>query len=203
MPGRAELAVDAGRGELAEQVLVQVALGVALGSGRASIMLTAETSRLGFWMRSWASVMYSAKVDSLSPSVRKCGKTLRPGPLRAFRHRASCLKFDQRSFCCFELNWPLNGLPSRVARFSALVSAMSSSRENMRNEICSMTVSGLVMPPVQNSVQSLSIWLRSAGNHATEVPSLGGWNDSMMSDDGIGLVVCRETGRRCCRCGGW
>ena len=31
VPGRAELAVDAGRGQLAEQVLVEVALGVALG----------------------------------------------------------------------------------------------------------------------------------------------------------------------------
>ena len=30
---------------------------------------------------------------------------------------------------------------------------------NIRNEICSMTVSGLVMPPVQNSVQSLSMSL--------------------------------------------
>ncbi|MEJ7637489.1 MAG: hypothetical protein WKF75_05710 [Singulisphaera sp.] len=39
-------------------------------------MLTAETSRLGFWMYSWASaVAYSAKVDSPSPRVRKCGKT--------------------------------------------------------------------------------------------------------------------------------
>ena len=38
---------------------------------------------------------------------------------------------------------------------------MSSSRANIRNEICSMTVSGLVMPPVQNSSQSLSILLRN------------------------------------------
>src|SRR3954453_17783518 len=30
----------------------------------------------------------------------------------------------------------------------------------MRKDICSMTVSGLVMPPVQNSSQSLSILLR-------------------------------------------
>ena len=36
-----------------------------------------------------------------------------------------------------------------------------------------MTVSGLVMPPVQNSVQSLSIWLRSvSGNHAVGSPFL-------------------------------
>ena len=48
VPGRAELAVDARRGQLAEQVLVEVALGVAPVSGRSSIMLTAETSRLGF-----------------------------------------------------------------------------------------------------------------------------------------------------------
>ena len=48
VPGRAELAVDAGRGQLAEQVLVRSPLVSPSVSGRASIMLTAETSRLGF-----------------------------------------------------------------------------------------------------------------------------------------------------------
>ena len=70
-------------------------------------------------------------------------------------------------------NCPLNGLPVRSARFSSRVSAMSSRRANIRNEICSMTVRGLVIPPVQNSVQSLSIWLREvSGDHASVVPVL-------------------------------
>src|SRR6478736_1304554 len=38
---------------------------------------------------------------------------------------------------------------------------MSSIRANIRKEICSMTVSGFVMPPVQNSSQSRSMSLRS------------------------------------------
>ena len=39
------------------------------------------------------------------------------------------------------------------------------------------------MPPVQNSVQSLSIWLRSvSGDHATAFLSgCGGWKDSRMN----------------------
>ncbi|MEJ7637490.1 MAG: hypothetical protein WKF75_05715 [Singulisphaera sp.] len=67
------------------------------------------------------------------------------------------MKFDQRSFCCSLANWPWWNFPVRAARFSALVSAISNRRANIRNEICSMTVRGLVIPPVQNSVQSRSI----------------------------------------------
>ena len=37
------------------------------------------------------------------------------------------------------------------------VSCTSNNRANMRKEICSMTVSGLEMPPAKNSSQSLSI----------------------------------------------
>ena len=43
----------------------------------------------------------------------------------------------------------------RRAFFSSRVSRMSRRRANIRKEICSMTMSGLVIPPVQNSVQSL------------------------------------------------
>ena len=47
-------------------------------SGSGSIMLTAETSRLGFDHQKLASVMYSANVDSLPPSLRKCGEDFVP-----------------------------------------------------------------------------------------------------------------------------
>ena len=89
VPGRAELAVDARRGEFAEQVLVEVALGVALGERQPSIMLTADTSRLGFWIISWASFMYSANVFfvasvpfPLPPRPREVGKELVPHDLQ-------------------------------------------------------------------------------------------------------------------------
>ena len=76
----AELAVDAGGGELAEQVLVEVALGVASVSGRSSIMLTAFTSRVGFWIMSCASFMNAANWLPTpvlrSARRRKCGNTL-------------------------------------------------------------------------------------------------------------------------------
>ena len=105
--------------------------------------------------------MYSANVDSLSPRVRKCGKTSSRTTL-SICSAGRFLKCDQRRCCSFLAELARDGTcPVRAARFSARVSAMSSSRANIRNEICSMTVSGLVIPPVQNSVQSLSIWLRS------------------------------------------
>ena len=56
-----------------------------------------------------------------------------------------------------------------------------------------MTVSGLVIPPVQNSVQSLSIWLRSVPViMPTAVPSFGGWNDSMILMMLAGLLLVGE-----------
>ena len=70
-----------------------------------------------------------------------------------------CLSFDQRRCCCFSEKMRLKGFFVRAARFSFRISATSSSRMNIRNEICSMTVRGLVIPPVQNSVQSLSMSL--------------------------------------------
>jgi hypothetical protein len=120
-------------------------------------MFTAETKRLGFWTMSCASCMYSANV--VPPfSLRKCGKTS-SRTTRNISAASFCLKFFQRRGSFGPVNRPLNGFLVRSARRSPVVSITSSRRANMRNEICSMTVSGLVMPPVQNSVQSLSMSL--------------------------------------------
>ena len=130
-------------------------------------MLTAETSRLGFWIMSWASVMYSAKVESLPPSLRKCGKTSSRTTLSICVGR-QVLEVLTSGGSARSAEVPLERLAQCAPPASRLVvSAMSSSRENIRNEICSMTVSGLVMPPARIRARACrSGCVSVSGNHA-------------------------------------
>ena len=166
VPGRAELAVDAGRGQLAEQVLVEVALGVALVSGSSSIMfdrrdqqarlLDHELGVLHVLAEGRAAVELAEVREDL---VADDGSISSPLPsLPEVLDQRRCCSSGRRSR--LERLLGALGLASR-----SVVSVMSSRRANIRNEICSMTVSGLVMPPVQNSSQSLSMSL-SAGSSA-------------------------------------
>ena len=50
-------------------------------------------------------------------------------------------------------------LPSKLADFSCSLSFSSKRRKNNKKVNCSITVSGLLMPPVQNVSQILSTWL--------------------------------------------
>ena len=141
-----------------------------LARGSCSIWVTAETSRLGFWMNRAASFMYSPKVEPRPPRSRRCGKTrsrtwvnmASPPKLRQWPQRRSCWSGPK-----FLLGWRPKPVPTRATIFSWRVSSMSSRRANMRKVICSMTVSGLAMPPVQNSFQRRSMavfsWLVSMG----------------------------------------
>src|SRR6266702_222486 len=51
------------------------------------------------------------------------------------------------------------GVPRRRALFSALICRSSSRRRNSRYVICSITSSGLEMPPDQKASHTLSTWL--------------------------------------------
>jgi hypothetical protein len=99
--------------------------------------------------------MYSLKV--VPPlSSRKCGNTS-SRTTRSIWSAGSCWKFDHRRCCCLAEKTRFHSFLVRAAIFSLRASLTSRSRANMRNEICSITVSGLVMPPVQNSVHSWSM----------------------------------------------
>ena len=158
VPRRAELAVDAGRGQLAEQVLVEVALGVALGERQLvdHVHRRDQQARLLDHELGVLHVLGEGRA-----AVAACGSAGTPRRARraASRSASFCLKFFQRRGSSLPENRPVNGFLVRSALRSPVVSMMSSRRANIRNEICSMTVSGLVMPPVQNSVQSLSMSL--------------------------------------------
>src|ERR1019366_1056208 len=118
-------------------------------------------------------------------SLRKCGKTS-SRTTRSISPASFCLKFFQRRGSFFPVNRPLNGFFVRSALRSLVVSMTSRSRANIRNEICSITVSGLVMPPVQNSVQSLSMslfcWVVLEAAFEVRVGSLNHRRDELGGD---------------------
>ena len=130
--------------------------------GSLSIMLTADTRRFGFWIINWASFMYSANVPPFSTTSLKWGNTSSRTSRSISVAGVTFLNWDHRRFCLPFGKIRLKFFPVRLAFFSSRVSRISSRRANIRNEICSITIKGLVMPPVQNSVQSLSTWFLSS-----------------------------------------
>ncbi len=110
VPRRAELPVDAGGGELAEQILVEVALGVARSAGARSIMSPPRPE-------GWASESSAGRLSCTRPNVVAApaaagGSAGIPCPGRAAASlAASCAECDQRSSCSSGLKTPGNGFP--------------------------------------------------------------------------------------------
>jgi hypothetical protein len=134
--------------------------------GTSAIRSTTLARSCGVGMVNRASFMCEAYAEPSPPSPRRKGKTcslttvnMSVGSRFLNRdHRRSSYGRPFSSFPAGKIGFSI-GRFSRLARFSARVWRSSSRRTKSRYVICSMTSSGLEIPPDQNASQSLSTLL--------------------------------------------
>jgi hypothetical protein len=166
--GRAELAVGAGGGDLAEHVFVEVALGVALvhgdfiddvddffqqpgvGDGESGILhVLGVGGFLAVGQLNQPGAQEREDVLGEDGVHLVAGEVLELAPAEVLVRAALLVQTAGKTGFS-------TGLPVRLALFSARVWFSSRRFRKSRYVICSITSSGLEMPPVQNAFQTLS-----------------------------------------------
>ena len=161
-------------------------------SGRASIMLTADTSRLGFWIMSWASVMYSAKVDSLSPSDAEVREDLVPHELEHLLG-GQVLEVRPAEILLLLAELPVMELARARGTFlGPRLGDVEQPGEHQERDLLDDRERVGDAPGPELGPELVDLVAQRSGDHATAVPALGGWNDSMILMMRVGLLFVGE-----------